>query len=158
MELGIGRRPSHTGRQAGGFSPQLAAWLSRLEPRQRRIAASANANEVESFAYVRDLLVQLSERSPPTGVALLPDAWLTAHPRSLSVLVEVAGLSGTTKSKTSDLTAMRHFEFRDELIGISQIGILRMPQARNAFPQKEPFLIWSWARLTRSKSSYILSN
>jgi hypothetical protein len=40
-------------------------------------------------------------------------------PRSSSVLVEVAGLPGATKSKTSDLTAMRDFEFRDEFSGVA---------------------------------------
>ena len=35
------------------------------------------------------------------------------------MLVEVAGLPGATKSKTSDLTAMRHFEFRDEFSGLA---------------------------------------
>jgi len=35
-----------------------------------------------------------------------------------SLLVEVAGLPGATKSKTSDLTAIRHVEFRDEFSGV----------------------------------------
>jgi hypothetical protein len=46
-------------------------------------------------------------------------AWLTLPPRSSSVLVEVPRLPGTTKSKTSDLTAIRHFEFRDEFSGVA---------------------------------------
>ena len=33
------------------------------------------------------------------------------------ILVEVAALPGTTESRTSDLTAMRHFEFRDGKMG-----------------------------------------
>jgi len=36
--------------------------------------------------------------------------------------VQVAGLPGATKSKTSDLTAMRHFEFRDESLGVAARG------------------------------------
>jgi hypothetical protein len=44
------------------------------------IMASAKANQVEPFAYVRDLLVQLSGATPPQVAALLPDAWLTSHP------------------------------------------------------------------------------
>ena len=44
--------------------------------------ASAKANQVEPFAYVRDLLVQLSRYSPPAVATLLPDAWLAAHPES----------------------------------------------------------------------------
>ena len=46
------------------------------------VLASAKANQVEPFAYVRDLLVQLSGHSPPAAAALLPDAWLTAHPEA----------------------------------------------------------------------------
>lgn len=46
------------------------------------IMASAKANQVEPFAYVRDLLSQLSGCSPPEVAALLPDAWLVAHPES----------------------------------------------------------------------------
>ena len=42
--------------------------------------ASAKANQVEPFAYVRDLLVQLSRHSPPAIAALLPNTWLAAHP------------------------------------------------------------------------------
>ena len=34
------------------------------------------------------------------------------------MLVEVAGLPGATESKTSDLTAMRDFELRDEFSGL----------------------------------------
>ncbi len=44
--------------------------------------ASAKANQVEPFAYVRDLLVQLSRHSPPAVAALLPNTWLAAHPES----------------------------------------------------------------------------
>jgi len=46
------------------------------------IMASAKANQVEPFAYVRDLLSQLSRCSPPAVATLLPDAWLAAHPES----------------------------------------------------------------------------
>lgn len=44
--------------------------------------ASAKANQVEPFGYVRDLLVQLSRHSPPAVAALLPNTWLAAHPES----------------------------------------------------------------------------
>lgn len=44
--------------------------------------ASAKANQVEPFAYVRDLLVQLSRHSPPAVAALLPNTWLAGHPES----------------------------------------------------------------------------
>ncbi|QDT73657.1 Transposase IS66 family protein [Lacipirellula limnantheis] len=46
------------------------------------IMASAKANQVERFAYVRDLLIQLSRNSPPAVAALLPNTWLAAHPES----------------------------------------------------------------------------
>jgi len=46
------------------------------------ILASAKAYQVEPFAYVRDLLVELSGHPPPAAAALLPDAWLTAHPEA----------------------------------------------------------------------------
>jgi hypothetical protein len=44
--------------------------------------ASAKANQVEPFAYVRALLIQLSGCWPPAVAALLPDAWLAAHPET----------------------------------------------------------------------------
>ena len=44
------------------------------------ILARAKTNQVEPFAYVRDLLFQLSGHSPPAAAVLLPDVWLTAHP------------------------------------------------------------------------------
>jgi hypothetical protein len=44
------------------------------------IMASAKANQVEPFAYVRDLLCQLSGCSPPAVATLLPDTWMAAHP------------------------------------------------------------------------------
>jgi hypothetical protein len=40
-------------------------------------------------------------------------------PQGSSVLVELAGLPAATKSKTAELTAMRHFEFRDEFTGVA---------------------------------------
>jgi hypothetical protein len=46
------------------------------------IMASAKANQVEPFAYARDLLSQLTGCSPPEVAALLPYAWLVAHPES----------------------------------------------------------------------------
>ena len=46
------------------------------------IKASAKANQVEPFAYVRALLIQLSGCWPPAVAALLPDAWLAAHPEA----------------------------------------------------------------------------
>jgi hypothetical protein len=46
------------------------------------IMASAKANQVEPFAYLRDLLSQLSGCSPTAVATLLPDAWLAAHPAS----------------------------------------------------------------------------
>jgi transposase len=44
------------------------------------IMASAKANQVEPFAYVRDLLGELSYNAPPPVRKLLPDAWLATHP------------------------------------------------------------------------------
>ena len=38
------------------------------------------SRQVGPIAYARDLLVQLSGHSPPAAAALLPDAWLMAHP------------------------------------------------------------------------------
>jgi transposase len=46
------------------------------------VLASAKANQVEPFAYVRDALVQMSVHSPPAAEALLPYAWLTAYPEA----------------------------------------------------------------------------
>ena len=44
--------------------------------------ASAKANQVETFAYVCDLLVQLSRHSPPAVAALLPNTWLAGYRES----------------------------------------------------------------------------
>lgn len=44
--------------------------------------ASAKSNQVEPFAYVRDLLVQFSGEPPTDLSGLLPDAWLSSHPES----------------------------------------------------------------------------
>lgn len=46
------------------------------------IMASAKANQVEPFAYVRDLLVRLSGNHPDDLSELLPDQWLQTHPES----------------------------------------------------------------------------
>jgi transposase len=46
------------------------------------IMASAKANQVEPFAYVQDLLSQLSGCSPPPVAKLLPDAWKMERPES----------------------------------------------------------------------------
>ena len=56
---------------------------------------------------------QFSGHSPPVAETLIPDAWADGAPRSWSVLVEVAGLPGGTKSETSGLTAMWDFELRE---------------------------------------------
>jgi hypothetical protein len=50
---------------------------------------------------------------------IVATALCNGAPQSSSVLVEVAGLPGATKSKTSDLTAMHHVEFRDEFSGVA---------------------------------------
>ena len=83
------------------------------------ILASAKANQVEPFAYVRDLLVQLSGHSPPAAAVLLPDVWLTAHSEARRCRSRLRGCQVLQKSKTSDLTAIRHFEFRDEFSGVA---------------------------------------
>ena len=44
------------------------------------VMASANANQVEPFAYVRDLLVRLSGSQPDDLAELLLDQWLQSHP------------------------------------------------------------------------------
>jgi hypothetical protein len=44
------------------------------------IMASAKSNQVEPFAYVRDLLVQFFGKRPDNLVELLPDEWLKTHP------------------------------------------------------------------------------
>jgi len=46
------------------------------------IMASAKANQVEPFAYVRDLLDTIAKDSAPDLARLLPNAWLAAHPES----------------------------------------------------------------------------
>lgn len=44
------------------------------------IMASAKANQVEPFAYVQDLLVQISGEPPDDLSDMLPDQWLQKHP------------------------------------------------------------------------------
>jgi transposase len=44
--------------------------------------ASAKADQVEPFAYVRDLLGKFSAERPDDLSALLPDQWLKTHPES----------------------------------------------------------------------------
>jgi transposase len=46
------------------------------------VMASAKANQVEPFAYVRDLLVRLSSQPPIDLSGLLPDEWLKMHPEA----------------------------------------------------------------------------
>ena len=46
------------------------------------LMASAKANQVEPFAYLRDLLVRLSGSLPDDLAELLPDQWLRSHPES----------------------------------------------------------------------------
>lgn len=46
------------------------------------VLASAKANQVEPFAYVRDLLVQFSGAPSANLQKLLPDVWLRSHPKS----------------------------------------------------------------------------
>ncbi len=46
------------------------------------LMASAKANQVEPFAYVRHLLVQFSGGSPDDLSKFLPDEWLTTHPEA----------------------------------------------------------------------------
>ncbi len=46
------------------------------------VMASAKSNQVEPFAYVRDLLMQLSGERPDDLSHLLPDAWLPTHPEA----------------------------------------------------------------------------
>ncbi len=46
------------------------------------VLASAKSNQVEAFAYVRDLLVQFSGAPPAKLPELLPDVWLRSHPKS----------------------------------------------------------------------------
>jgi hypothetical protein len=60
----------------------------------------------------RNLLVQLSYNSPRKAAALLPDASVGGMRQSSAGLVEIAESSGATTPKSSDLTAMRHFELR----------------------------------------------
>ena len=44
------------------------------------VMASAKANEVKPFGYVRDLIVRLQDRDAAKLDELLPDAWLKTHP------------------------------------------------------------------------------
>jgi len=46
------------------------------------IMASAKANQVEPFAYVRDLLVRLSGERLDNLSKLLPDEWVKTHPEA----------------------------------------------------------------------------
>lgn len=44
--------------------------------------ASAKANQVEPFAYIRELLNRLSGDSVHDYAELLPNAWLAVHPKA----------------------------------------------------------------------------
>ena len=44
------------------------------------VMASAKANQVEPFAYVRDLLVRLLGSQPDNPSNLLPDEWVKTNP------------------------------------------------------------------------------
>lgn len=46
------------------------------------ILASAKANQVEPFAYVRDLVDTFAQEAEPDLTQLLPNAWLAAHPQA----------------------------------------------------------------------------
>jgi transposase len=46
------------------------------------MTASCKANKVEPWAYLCDVLCQLSCTSLLAAAALLPDAWLAAHPEA----------------------------------------------------------------------------
>jgi hypothetical protein len=46
------------------------------------VLASAKSNQVEPYAYVRDLLLQISGAPPNDLSVLLPDHWLQAHPEA----------------------------------------------------------------------------
>jgi hypothetical protein len=60
-------------------------------------------------------------------------------PRSSAVLVEVAGLPGAAKSKTSDLTAMRHFELRDGEFGMHASELAKKIGRRQSMAKNERF-------------------
>ena len=59
----------------------LFVFVNRRRDRVK-LLASVKANQVEPFAYVRDLLTQLSRNTPPAVVTLLPGSWLAAHAES----------------------------------------------------------------------------
>jgi len=42
--------------------------------------ASAKANQVEPFAYLRDVIIRISDNEVGDVAALLPDGWHTSHP------------------------------------------------------------------------------
>lgn len=46
------------------------------------LMASAKANQVEPFAYVRDLIDTFAKETMPNLTRLLPSAWLTTHPEA----------------------------------------------------------------------------
>jgi len=46
------------------------------------IMASAKSNQIEPFAYLRDLLIQLPGTASVATDQLLPDTWLKAHPEA----------------------------------------------------------------------------
>lgn len=72
--VAIGRKNYHfVGSDNGG---RAAAILYSM-------LASAKANQVVPFAYVRDVLDHLSRPAPPADLLeLLPDEWLRSHPES----------------------------------------------------------------------------
>ncbi len=46
------------------------------------LMASAKVNQVEPFAYVRDLVDTFSKESAPDLTRLLPNRWLATHPET----------------------------------------------------------------------------
>ncbi len=60
------------------------------------LVASAKANHVEPWAWLRDVFTQLPNESSESLDHLLPDRWLTAHPASHW---HIADLRGTERGR-----------------------------------------------------------
>lgn len=94
---GFGAEPQAAAKQRS-FQPSHTIWMFVGNDRGGQTAAtlytvvaSAKANEVEPWAYLRNVLITLADTSSrpesdgPSEAdlhALLPDVWLTSHPEA----------------------------------------------------------------------------
>jgi hypothetical protein len=89
--------------------------------------ASAKANQVEPFTYVRDRLIQLSSCSPPAVAALLPDAWLVAHPASRRCWSRLPGGGHRQIEVYGKAAVDKHFVLNDGSTLVTKVDPLKCP-------------------------------